>query len=271
MDINPRDCADRFSNRHGSSDRFGYSWTIFSDILPEHREQFVRWTAALPREAWKNAYFLDAGCGAGRNSHWAMTEGAAAGIACDVDERTLAAARQNLKVFSTIEVRHQSIYDIAERNRFDIAFSIGVIHHLAEPEAALRRLVQAVRPGGYVLIWVYGRENMSWLLRIFDPLRRIFFSRLPLRLVYHLSLFPTLVLWLALRWGLGSLEYYRLLRHFPFENLRVIVFDQMIPRISNYWPKATVEALCRDAGLEDIRLVHTNNMSWSASGRKPIN
>jgi SAM-dependent methyltransferase len=262
--------ASRFSNRQGSSDRFGYSWGIFSDVLPEHHEQFARWTAALPREAWRNAHFLDAGCGIGRNSYWAMIDGAASGVACDVDERTLAAARQNLKVFPTIEVRNQSIYEISEGDRFDIAFSIGVIHHLADPEAALSRLVQAIRPGGYALIWVYGRENMGWLLRIFDPARRILFSRLPLRVVYHLSLVPTAVLWLALRTGFDSLEYYRLLRRFPFENLRVIVFDQMIPRISNYWPKATVEALCRNAGLEDVRLVHTNNMSWSASGRKPI-
>ena len=67
-------------------------------------------------------------------------------------------------------MRNQSIYDIPEENRFDIAFSIGVIHHLAEPEAALRQLTRAVKPGGYVLIWVCGRENMSWLTRYFDPL-----------------------------------------------------------------------------------------------------
>ena len=45
-------------------------------------------------------------------------------------------------------------------------------HHLAEPEAAFRQLTRAVKPGGHVLIWVYGRENMSWLTRYFDPIRR---------------------------------------------------------------------------------------------------
>src|SRR5262249_17410577 len=170
----------------GSPDRFGYSWAIFSKILPEHREQFLRWTSALPLERWKNAYFLDAGCGVGRNSYWAMFAGAARGVAIDVDERSLAAARQNLKDFPTIEVRNHSIYEVREENTFDVAFSIGVIHHLADPDAALQSLTRAVKPNGHVLIWVYGRENMSWLLLVFDPVRRLFFSRLPLGVVYHL-------------------------------------------------------------------------------------
>jgi SAM-dependent methyltransferase len=252
----------------GSPDRFGYSWSIFSEILAEHREQFIRWSAALPRKVWKGAEILDAGCGIGRNTHWAMLEGAAGGVAFDIDERSLAAARKNLTPYPTIEVRNQSIYDIPEENHFDVAFSIGVIHHLAEPEAALRQLTRAVKPGGYVLIWVYGRENMSWLTRYFDPIRRLFLSRLPLWLVYHLSLYPTVALWLVLRMGMSHLEYYRLLRSFSFAHLRVVVFDQMIPRIAHYWPKDFVESLCRNARLENIRLVHVNDMSWSACGQK---
>lgn len=254
----------------GSPDRFGYSWDIFSEILPVHQEQFRRWGAALPADAWKGAQFLDAGCGMGRNSHWAMVEGAVGGVAIDLDERSLAAARKNLGPHPTVEVRKHSIYDIPFENKFDVAFSIGVIHHLADPEVAVRQLIKAAKPGGRVLIWVYGQENMGWLTRYFDPIRRLLFSRLPLGLVFHLSLYTSAALWLALRLGLSRLQYYKLLRTLPFRNLRVIVFDQMIPRVANYWPKEFVEALVRNAGLEDIRLVHVNEMSWSASGRKPL-
>jgi SAM-dependent methyltransferase len=253
----------------GSPDRFGYSWSIFSEILPEHREQFTRWTAALPNDVWKGAQILDAGCGMGRNTHWAMLEGAAGGVAFDIDDRSLAAARKNLMPYPTIDLRKQSIYDIPEENYFDVAFSIGVIHHLAEPEAALRQLTRAVKPGGYVLIWVYGRENMNWLTRFFDPTRRMLLSRLPLWLVYHLSLYLTVALWLSLRVSVSPLAYYRLLRRFSFAHLRAVVFDQMIPRIAHYWPKEFVEALCSNAGLENIHLVHANDMSWSACGCKP--
>jgi SAM-dependent methyltransferase len=253
----------------GSPDRFGYSWAIFHEILPEHQEQFWRWTSSLPHSIWKGARFLDAGCGIGRNSHWAMLEGAAGGVAFDIDERSLSAARANLRPHPTIEVRNQSIYDIPEVSAFDIVFSIGVIHHLAEPEAALQRMIRAAKPGGYLMVWVYGRENMGWLTRYFDPIRKALFSRLPLRLVHHLSLYPTAALWLGLRLGLSHLEYYRLLRRFNFAHLRAIVFDQMIPRIAHYWPRELVEEMLRKAGLDEVRLVHVNQMSWSAAGRKP--
>jgi predicted RNA methylase len=83
--------------RGGSPDRFSYFWSIFSEILPEHHEQFIRWTAALPREAWERAYFLYAGRGIGRNSFQAMQASATGGVACDIDERSLAVARKNLK------------------------------------------------------------------------------------------------------------------------------------------------------------------------------
>ena len=33
----------------GSPDRFGYEWNLYPEILPEHEEQFCRWTAPLTR------------------------------------------------------------------------------------------------------------------------------------------------------------------------------------------------------------------------------
>ncbi|MBI2205537.1 MAG: class I SAM-dependent methyltransferase [Candidatus Rokubacteria bacterium] len=253
----------------GSPERFGYSWDIFHEILPEHQEQFRRWTAPLPRSAWRGARFLDVGCGIGRNSYWAMEAGAAGGVAIDVDERSLAAARRNLSRFPAVEVRRQSAYDIADESAFDIVFSIGVLHHLGDPDAALRRMVQATRPGGRVLIWVYGRENNGWIVHGFDPLRRLLFSRLPLGVVYRLSAAPTLLLWTALRLGLGRLAYYRLLRRFSWRHLRAIVFDQMIPRVAHYWPRPHVERLLTNAGLADVQLEWVNQMSWAAAGTRP--
>jgi SAM-dependent methyltransferase len=253
----------------GSPDRFGYSWAIFHEILPEHQEQFVRWTSSLPRSAWRGATFIDCGCGIGRNSHWAMEDGAKGGLALDVDDRSLAAARANLSAHPTIEVRRESIYDIAEENYADIVFSIGVIHHLDSPDAAIARMTRAAKPGGHVLIWCYGRENMGWLVHMFDPIRRTVLSKMSLDAVYHLSLYPSALLWLTLRIGLSRLGYYRLLRRFTFAHLRAIVFDQMVPRIAHYWPRETVEKLLTDAGLKDVLVVSVNDMSWSASGRKP--
>ena len=155
----------------GSPDRFGYEWDAYAEILAEHEEQFRRWTAPLGAEDWRDKEFLDIGCGMGRNSFWPLTYGAAGGVAVDIDDRSLENARRNLKSFPRMTVMRASAYDLPFEDRFDLAFSIGVIHHLEFPEQALNRIVRAVKPGGRVLIWVYGRENNRWLVLVLDPLR----------------------------------------------------------------------------------------------------
>jgi SAM-dependent methyltransferase len=253
----------------GSPERFGYSWDRYAEILPDHEEQFLRWSAPLGREFWRGKQFLDGGCGVGRNSFWPMRYGAAGGVAIDVDDRTLARARENLAQFPTIEVRRQSIYEIAEENAVDVAFSIGVVHHLSDPPAAVARLVRAARPGGHVFVWLYGREGNGWIVWFFNPIRRALFSRLPLRLVHALSWPLTALLWLGLRMGLQTTAYFRLIRGFSFEHLRAIVFDHMIPKIALYYTKAEAIALLQAAGLENVQAEWVNEMSWSVHGTKP--
>ncbi len=142
----------------GSPDRFGHSWNIFKEILPVHEKQFLRWTVGLDKADWRGKKFLDVGCGIGRNSYWPFIYAAKSGLSIDIDERTLAVARNNLAQFEGATVENRSAYDIGESNQFDIAFSIGVIHHLENPAAAVVEMVKAVKPGGKLLVWLYGYE-----------------------------------------------------------------------------------------------------------------
>jgi SAM-dependent methyltransferase len=226
--------------------------------LPEHEEQFRRWTAPLEPQDWQGKDFLDVGCGMGRNSFWPLKYGAASGVGVDIDERSLESARRNLKSFPRMQVMRASVYDLPFQDRFDLAFSIGVIHHLEHPERALERLLRAVKPGDRVLIWVYGRENSRWLVSILDPLRRMPFSRLPIGVAHHLSSYPAVLVWQLLRLGVRPIEYFRLIAKFDFPHLRAIVFDQMLPSIAHYWPRETVARMMTEAGLGDVVLTWVN-------------
>jgi SAM-dependent methyltransferase len=253
----------------GSPDRFGFEWSVYSELRPEHEEQFRRWTTHLAPQDWQGRSFLDLGCGMGRNSYWPLRYGATRGVAIDLDLRSVRAARQALAEFPGASVAVASAYDLPWRDQFDIVFSIGVIHHLSHPERALAEMVRAARPGGRVLVWVYGRENNEWIVRFVSPLRQALLSRVPIRGLHAVSIVPAAILWLALRLGLGWTEYARFLRRCSFRHLRSIVFDQLLPRIAHYWPRARVEQLLTEAGLEDVRLAWVNQVSWSAIGRKP--
>lgn len=252
----------------GSPDRFGYEWNAYSALTPKYEEQFRRWLPFFNESHWIGKRFLDVGCGMGRNSVWPMKYGAASGVAVDVDDRSLAAARRTLANYPHVKVVNCSAYELTWTDTFDITFSIGVIHHLEFPAAALDVMVKATKPGGEVAIWVYGRENNGWILWALDPARKFLFSRLPVNWVNAIALFPTALLWVLLRCGFARSEYLRLLRTLSFWHLRSIVFDQLLPRISNYWRKDQVEAMMVEAGLRDVELAHVNGMSWAARGRK---
>jgi SAM-dependent methyltransferase len=253
----------------GSPERFGYAWDKYSEIRPDHEEQFRRWTAPLSPADWRGKHILDGGCGIGRNSYWPLRYGAASALLIDVDQRSLARARANLAGFGSAEIRYHSLYETIEPGGFDIAFSIGVVHHLEHPALAVRRLAEAVTPGGRVLLWLYGRENNGWIVFLATPLRRLVFSWLPLPVVDCLSWPLTALLWLLLRLGLNRIEYFRLIRRFSFRHLRAIVFDHMIPKIARYYRRDEAVALLANAGLVDIQAVWVNEMSWTVLGRKP--
>src|ERR1700730_11789255 len=91
----------------GSSDRFGYEWDSYAEILPGHEEQFRRWTAPLSPQDWQGKQVLDVGCGMGRNSFWPLKYGAAGGVAVDIDERSLESARRNLQSFPAMHVMRE--------------------------------------------------------------------------------------------------------------------------------------------------------------------
>jgi SAM-dependent methyltransferase len=255
--------------KSGSPDRFGYEWAKYSELLPEHEEQFRRWTVHIAPEEWRDKVVLDVGCGMGRNSYWPLTYGARECVSIDVDQSSLHSARRTLAAFPNARVMEMSAYEIAFTDHFDLVYSIGVIHHLAEPAIALHSMANAARPGGRVLIWVYGSENNRWIVRMLDPLRKTLFSKLPIDVVHHLSTYPAALLWVGLRLGVGRIEYFNLIRKMRFSHLRSIVFDQMLPKIAHYWPRDTVEQMMREAGLTDVRLAWVNEMSWSAIGTKP--
>lgn len=251
----------------GTQHQFGYEWERFPEILPLHREQFRRWIAPFREEDFAGKRFLDVGCGMGRNSFWALENGAASALAIDYDERTVAAARKNLEAFPHCEVRLQSIYELAEPGKFDIAFSIGVIHHLAEPRQAIERMVDALKPGGHLVLWVYGREGNELYLSMIDPLRKFLTSRVPAPVTHGLAKAMTVGLlgYLALP---HKREYEKLLRGHSFRQLELIVLDQLIPSIAAYWTREEALALVAGLPLEDVQVSHTNGMSWTVVARR---
>jgi|ERR1043166_4514978 SAM-dependent methyltransferase len=250
-----------------SSERFGFAWSRFPKIVPEHEFFFRSWVAGLVPEDFRGKRILDAGCGIGRNSFWPLQYGAAETVAFDLDPRTVRVARENLSFTDRAKVSQSSIYEIAYQDEFDIVLSIGVIHHLHDPKRAMANLVRAAKPGGTVRIWVYAREGHTGLKLIINSVRR-FTSKLPAQLVEVLTVPFSSLFYAYVHLKKHDHPYLRLLRDARFWHVHSILFDQLLPEVSNYWTREEAFALFNDLPVTDVNVQFCNEGSWAVWARK---
>jgi SAM-dependent methyltransferase len=252
---------------------FGYSWSHYHRRNPYTEQQWRDWVAPLGEDDFEGRTVLDAGCGLGGFAEHALKWGAARVVGVDFSA-AIDAARERLG--DEIEFVQGDIYALPfAEGSFDVAYSIGVLHHLPDPERGFRALAQSVRPGGLVFAWVYGREGNGLIVHVVDPLRRRLFSRLPKGfLKWAISLPLAAVLWpvvLAARRGVSVpySAYFRFLAQSDFRFTHGVVFDHLVAPISHYLRREEFEGWFERAGLVDVQITRRNENSWRGLGRVP--
>jgi len=262
-------------------ERFGYEWTRFAEIRPEYEAQLLGWMAPVGKDAFAGRRVLDAGCGKGRHLRLAAAFGAKEVIGVDLGPAVDAAAQNTADLDNVHVVQGDLTRPPFRPESVDLIYSIGVLHHLPEPEAGFRALSPLLVPGGRFVAWLYAREGNGWVLALVDPARRLT-SRLPLRLVSGLAGVVTVPLWIALRVlyapartrprlarTLPYASYLTDLAPFPFREVHSIAFDHFLAPVAHYMARARVERCFAEGGLtlESLRWHHAN--SWAASGTRP--
>jgi ArsR family transcriptional regulator len=105
--------------------------------------------AGLLDEGW---VLGDLGCGTGQISE-TVAPFVARVIAVDRSRAMLQAARRRLARFTGVEVRQGELERLPiDDGALDAAVSCLVLHHVADPPAALREAARALQPGGRLLI-----------------------------------------------------------------------------------------------------------------------
>ena len=260
----PPPVARRSVDHAGSPDRFGYEWATYRTILPESRGQLQRWLGSVELESFRGKRVLDVGCGMGRNPYWYLDAGAASLVAVDYDDRSVKAAGENLARFENAKVEKCSVYDLDPSlfGQFDRVTCVGVLHHLGDPDQALRKMWSMVRPGGDLILWCYAREGNRMMIPAIQALRAIG-ARAPIGVTHHMAKLVTLAAWPVLRLVPWRTEYYRTVGSLSFGNVESIIFDQMLPRIAHYWTQDDMRRLLEPlAG--DVRLEFVQGNSWHA-------
>jgi len=120
-----------------------------------------------PVETNQPVKILVAGCGTGYHPiDIAMSYSDATVLAIDISKASLAYAIRQARRYglTNVEFLHGDLFCLESLGmQFDVVECIGVLHHLADPEAGLRALRDVLIPGGYMRIGLYSRRARAHL------------------------------------------------------------------------------------------------------------
>jgi ubiquinone/menaquinone biosynthesis C-methylase UbiE len=108
---------------------------------------------------------LDVGCGSGIATQMLVEAGAKV-VAVDLTDWAVATTKQRLAAFGLdAEVRQGDAESLPFADgSFDLVFSWGVIHHSSDMDRALDELVRVCRRGGKVVLMVYHRRSLFFIV-----------------------------------------------------------------------------------------------------------
>ena len=155
----------------------------------------------------------------------------------------------------------------------DYVFAIGVLHHIPDPKPVLSAAYKALKPGGSMAAWLYGREGNGLYLALARPLwwlrRRL--SQQGLDLFVRL-LYPFFWIYMTVSRVLPlplSAYMCRVMLPLTPDKRRLVIYDQVNPAFAKYYTRDEARVLLASAGFTDIRMHHRHGMSWTVVGRRP--
>lgn len=259
---------------------FGYEWKNFSKLYKEYENQFFDWIYPVKREFFKNKIILDAGCGTGRHINTASKYGKEV-IGIDLSEAA-DVAFNNVGRLRNVNIIQADIYTLPfKKKTFDYIYSIGVLHHLPQPQKGFNCLINMLKDKAAISAWVYGKENNT-LLKIANPIRKLILSKLPLQInqsfafFIALSIYPLMFIYLITdkiifnetKHKLPQFDFLVYLSKLNFRIVHSIIFDQMLAPIANYYTEEEFEKWFKDANLKNINISWRNRNSWRGFGEK---
>ena len=223
---------------------------------------------------------LDVGCGTGRWSVLVAPRVQHLHL-LDPSAEALNVAKQNLCSVNNVTYHRHSVANIPLPSKsLDFAFSLGVLHHVPDTEAAIAAIADKLKPNAPFLVYLYyafdNRPAWYRLLWRITNLARLVVSRLPHPLRLTISqIIAVLIYWPLARVarflarhgrspGALPLSYYA---DKSFYVMRTDAYDRFCTRLEKRFRRSEIESMLARAGFKEITF-SSKQPFWCAVGIK---
>ena len=260
---------------------FGDEWSRFDQTGMSDEDAtrlFEGYFSVFPwSDLPNNAVGFDLGCGSGR---WAKLVAPRVGkLYCIDPSVAVNIARKNLKLQTNCEFHNASVDDIPVPDQsMDFGYSLGVLHHITDTNAALNACVAKLKPGAPFLLYLYyAFDNRPLWFRglwVISELIRALVSRSPHGLRYFMSqIIAALIYWPLARiakvaeiFGIEVKNFPLMIyRHRGFYVMRTDALDRFGTRLEQRFSRVEIHKMMESAGLERI-VFSEKNPFWCAVG-----
>ena len=257
---------------------FGNQWQIHSEV----REDF--WTSdemfkdhfpkSFDLNQFRGKVILEIGSGSGRILQMISRYKPKSLIGVEPSSGFQNLAK-NTKSIPNLKIINESGADFQVHN-LDYVISFGVIHHIPEPDPVITNAFRSLKPGGQLIVWVYGKENNQPYVLVQSIIRNItkFFPDI---LLDKISLFLTYIADSYAKISSNLFNEKLPLTEYLIEvfgpcarqEKKFIIFDQLNPDYAKYYKQEEIQELLTKCGFETLLLFHRHGYSWTAIGSKP--
>lgn len=262
--------------RDKTIDDFGDQWSRYVDNSGHYGSVELFYDIVGPQETdqlFRGATVVDIGSGTGRIVDMLFAAGAGRVVAVEPSRAFDVLVRNTRRHGDRIICLNLRGDMVPTDLEADAATSIGVLHHIPDPEPVMRAVHAALKPGGTFIAWLYGREGNELYLRLVEPLR-VVTKALPhwvlTALCHVLTFCLALYVWLA---GIAPVPMGRymteVIRPLDYAKRYLVIYDQLNPQYAKYYTQVEARRLFETAGFVDIHLHHRHGYSWTVTARKP--
>lgn len=269
---------------HHTVDGFGYEWSTFdqSDVSDaELKEIFNSYFSIFDwSKITDKSIGFDMGCGSGR---WARLVSPRVGCLhlVDASKDALKTAKNNLNKEKNCTFHLASVDALPfEDESMDFGYSLGVLHHIPDTQAALTSCVAKLKPGAPFLAYFYyafdNRPQWFQILWKISDYGRKGISKLPNNVKYILTqVIAAVIYWPLARIAKGlekmgakvdviPLSAYR---NNTFYTMRTDAFDRFATRLEQRFTRHELQKMMEKSGLEGILFSETTPF-WCCMGYK---